>query len=357
MRIKFFSFLFFILLQDVILAQPTRTEYRRRIRIIERNIQRYFIDSATGHYKEFYPTDTSNKQKYSYLWPLCGLIHAAAEKGVFHGYGYMDTVLHRMQAYYDEAPPAPGYNAYLVKEKKEERFYDDNQWIGIACLRAWQQTKEQRWLTQLQLTYRFMMTGFDTTAGGGLYWKEGDSSTKNTCSNGPGVLVALGMYEATGHKAYLKTALLLYEWTKAKLRSPDGVYYDHIQLPSGKIDQRTYTYNTGTMLESSVRLYAATKQKKFLPEAQRLAAASLRHFYKNNSFPEHYWFNAVLLRGYVALYKVDRNQKYLNAMRQYGETLWQKERDSRNLLGNQPWKELIHQAAAMEIYATLAQWR
>jgi hypothetical protein len=45
-----------------------------------------------------------------------------------------------------------------------------------------------------------MMTGFDTVSGSRLYWKEKDYTTKNTCSNGPEILVALQVYNATAKK-------------------------------------------------------------------------------------------------------------------------------------------------------------
>ena len=125
-----------------------------------------------------------------------------------------------------------------------------------------------------------MMTGYDTISGGGLYWKEGDKTTKNTCSNGPGILVALQLYKITNNKNYLDTALVLYNWVNAHLQSPQGVYYDNIKIPSLKIDSAVYTYNTGTMLQSNVLLYEITHDKKYLNEAERIAKAAKNFFYK-----------------------------------------------------------------------------
>ncbi|MCY7422658.1 MAG: glycoside hydrolase family 76 protein, partial [Chitinophagaceae bacterium] len=306
-------------------------------------------------YNEFYPADTV-KKKYSYLWPLCGLIQAANETdAALITTNYFDAVLVQIQPYYDDDPPKPGYNSYIVHPAKESRFYDDNQWIGIACMDAYQRTKKDQYLLQGKMVYDFMMTGFDTLSGGGLYWKEKDYSTKNTCSNGPGVLVALQLYKATNNKTSLDTARMLYNWVNKKLLSPARLYYDNIQLPSGKIDKRTFTYNTGTMLQSSVLLYKLTKEIKYLSQAKKIATASLAYFYKNKTFPDNYWFNAVLLRGYLELYKIDRNKKYIAAMQQYGETICQKERDTNELIGKHNRKELLDQAAVMEIFASLAQ--
>jgi uncharacterized protein YyaL (SSP411 family) len=335
-------------------AQSTNDSLLDRVNIIKASINKYFIDEATGYYKEktiFKPED----KPHSYLWPLCGLIQAANEAEAYtKKTGFFDSVLQSIQVYYDPSAPAASYGSYIVKEKKDDRFYDDNQWIGIACLDAYERTKKEKYLHQGLLVYRFMMTGFDTVSGGGLYWKEKDLTTKNTCSNGPGVLVALQAYKATGHKAYLDTAILLYNWTKKNLLSPEGVYYDNIKLPSGMVDKRTYTYNTGTMLQSSVMLYNITKEKKYLQHAQELAEGSLKKFFINNRFPGHYWFNVVLLRGYIDLYKIDGERKFINAMEQDAEAIWKTERDSNNLVGKRKNKELLDQAAVMEMFARLA---
>lgn len=347
---------FLINIQLRSLAQPAKQEYAARVKIIRQNIQQYFYDSAHYLYNEFYPADTGNKKKYSYLWPLCGLIQAANETDAASlTVNYFDTVFERIQPYYDKALPKPGYNSYLVHPVKEARFYDDNQWIGIACIDAYQRTKKKKYLQQASLIYNFMMTGFDTVLGGGLYWKEKDYTTKNTCSNGPGVLMGLQLYKLTGNKKYLDTALLLYNWVNERLLSPANLYFDNIQLPSGKIDYRIFTYNAGTMLQSSVLLYYLTNKKKYLIHANKIAAASLRYFNKDNVFPDNYWFNVVLLRGYIELYKTDHKKKYITAMQQYGENIWRKERSHQNLIGKHTRKELLDQAATMEMFASFAQ--
>lgn len=335
-------------------GQSVGEPWSGRISIIEKNIKNFFIDESTGYYKEKTITKPDEKP-YSYLWPLCGLIQAANEvEALEKRTSLFDSVLQSIQIYYDPSAPAPAYGSYIVKEKKDDRFYDDNQWIGIACLDAYERTKNEKYLQQGLLVYRFMMTGFDTISGGGLYWKEKDHTTKNTCSNGPGVLVALQLYNATENKTYLDTAILLYDWTKKNLLSPEGVYYDNIQLPSGKIDKRAYTYNTGTMLQSSAMLYKITGNKEYLKHAQELAEGSLKKFFVKNRFPGHYWFNVVLFRGYIDLYKIDGERKFINAMEQDAEAIWQNERDSNNLIGKKERKELLDQAAVMEIFARLA---
>ena len=356
MRTLFICFVF-------VLTQPVAAQQKKplpplsqRIAVLQQNIARYFYDSASHHYKEHNYLTAEDKKKYAYLWPLCALIQAANEVQVVQPKSQLlPQVLHSIQAYYDNAPPAPAYNSYVVSAEKDDRFYDDNQWIGIACMDAFVRTKDSVYLKQGLMAYQFMMTAFDTVAGGGLYWKEKDYTTKNTCSNGPGAVLALQLYAATKNKAYLDTAQMLLRWVDAKLLSPEGVYYDHVQLPARTIDKRRYTYNTGTMLESYVLLYELLGDKKYLTRAQKMAADAYKYFYKGGRWPSHYWFNVVLLRGYLRLAKHDANKKYINSFRAEGDRIWQQEKDKRHLIGTGNRKALIDQAAMLEWYARLAQ--
>jgi len=332
--------------------QAQTIPYRERIKMLDRNIGLYLKDKKTGLY--FETTDSVGKEnKYSWLWPLCALIQAANEQETLDpGKNYMAPVVKAIDQYYNAKLP-PAYQDYVTAERLSGRFYDDNQWIAIAYLDAYKRTKMPKYLDVSKMIYQFMMKGLDTVAGGGLYWKEGDLTTKNTCSNGPGILVALELYKATKDRQYLTAALDIYNWTYRKLESPEGLFYDAIKIPSGKIDKAFYTYNAGSMLQASVLLYSITAEHGYLLKAQRLATVAKAHFYKNNRLPGHYWFNAVMLRGYQALYAVDHNNNWIDFFIKDAERVWRDERDEKGMLGKK--KSLIDQAAMIEIYARLAQ--
>ncbi|MFD2147420.1 hypothetical protein [Mucilaginibacter antarcticus] len=52
-----------------------------------------------------------------------------------------------------------------------------------------------------------------------------------------------------------------------------------------------------------------------MQQANVIADASLSYFYGNGKFRDEYWFNAVLLRGYQHLLKVNKNPKYIMAFK------------------------------------------
>ncbi|HTI60933.1 glycoside hydrolase family 76 protein [Mucilaginibacter sp.] len=336
-------------------AKAQKTDYKTRIQLLYSGIDSKLTDTKAGLYYE--TTDISkNENPHSWLWPLCALIQATNEMEVLEpGKNYMEPVTKAIDEYYSDKPPRPGYQDYPYKERVSSRFYDDNQWVAIAYLDAYHRNHKKKYLDDATMIYRFMMGGLDTAAGGGLYWKEGDKTTKNTCSNGPAILVALQLYQITHKPEYLNTALAVYKWTKQHLQSPEGVYYDNIKIPSMNIAKATYTYNTGTMLQANVLLYNLTGNKHYLAEAERIAKAGKEHFFKNGRLPDNYWFNAVMLRGYIELYKIDKNKNWVDFYEQDADAIWNTERDADNMVGKKPAKALIDQAAMIEICARLQQ--
>ncbi len=351
--LKTIAFVLSVVASSFVFAQSVQNDYRQHIRAIENNINKYFYDEKTGLYIE--TTDSSkNEHPHSYLWPLCALVQATNEVDAMVTNNTMQPVVKAIDQYYSPRPPAAGYQAYVAKEKRDTRFYDDNQWVAIAYLDAYNRLHQPLYLDKAKEIERFMMTGFDTLSGGGLYWEEDHKTSKNTCSNGPGILILLQLYNITKQKPYLDTALLLYRWVNQHLQSPEGLYYDNIKIPSLEIGKAIFTYNTGTMLQTNVLLYKITQKQTYLDEAERIAKAAKEQFYKNGKLPDNYWFNAVLLRGFIELYKVNKNKNELQFFIDDAERIWKEERGNNNLLGKKKAKSLIDQAAMMEIYARLA---
>lgn len=333
-----------------------QVDYMKRAQLINESVNHYFRDSSKALYYE--TTDLAkNENAHSWLWPLTAMLQGANEMEVLdHKKHYMQPVEQAIDQYYSDAPPVGAYQDYVLKERKSSRFYDDNEWLAITYLDTYKRTHRKQDLDKAKLIYRFIESGTDTVAGGGVYWKEGDQSTKNTCSNGPAIIIALQLYKITHQKSYVDYALNIYKWTNNWLQAPEGLYWDNINTKTHQISKAVFTYNTGTMLQSNVLLYQITKQEQYLAEARRIAKAGINYFFKNGRLPNNeYWFNAVMLRGYQALYEVDRNNEWIEFYKQDAEQIWLKERDEHNLLSAKPLKRLIDQGAMMEIYSRLAE--
>jgi predicted alpha-1,6-mannanase (GH76 family) len=277
--------------------------------------------------------------------------------------------------YWSSSGRPPGYASGLTtKNGGGRKFYDDNEWMGLELVEAYRTLKDPKYLQKAQDVFRFVISGWSDELGGGIYWREwkdGDPPpTKNTCSNGPAAVLAMKLYEETKDPAYLEWAQRILDWV-VKLRTPDYVYWDHLNS-DGSINKGAFTYNVGTVLEANALLYKATGEKRYLEEARKLADGSLAHFAKRDAsaglafYPKTPWFNVVLFRGYIELYRVDpeKKKKYIEAMRSNVLYAWEHARDSKGLF-SKDWsgktgigeahKRLLDKAPMVEFYALLAQ--
>ncbi len=176
--------------------------------------------------------------------------------------------------YWSDANGIGGYEPG-PHHRPSDRFYDDNAWIALGLVEAYEVTREPRDLDRAAATLRYVLSGEDDKLGGGLYWRERKKASKNTCSNAPGIAAAVRVYTYTHDKSQLDAAVRLYRWTVKNLRDDrNGLYYDNLGL-SGKLGEREFTYNTALMIRSGCLLYDATGDAAYLHDAQRSAASAV----------------------------------------------------------------------------------
>jgi len=317
---------------------------------------------------------------FSFLWPYSGMISAANALAAAPG---SDTyrvdlvrVLDGLEQYWDGRADPPGYDSYVREYGGGQKYYDDNEWLGLEFVDAYRTLGDPAYLDKAKATFAFAISGWSTDLGGGIYWRENDTTTKNTCSNGPAAVLALKLYQETNEAEYLDWAVRILDWLEP-LKAPSGVYWDSIS-DAGTIDFRTYTYNTGTVLHANALMYAITGEQTYLDGARALAEASIAHFMREDPqtgqlfYPATPWFNAVLLRGYVALYHADpqHDPRFIEMVRANLDYAWTHARGEDGFV-NPDWSGdasarrgtdgtegvywLLDQAALVEMYATLAQ--
>ncbi|PRD55760.1 glycoside hydrolase family 76 protein [Sphingobacterium gobiense] len=310
----------------------------------------------------------SGKQEYAYLWPYSGGLSATValyEQTKSKKYKSIidKRLVPGLEEYYDDKRKPAGYASYISSAPVSDRFYDDNIWIGIDFTNLYLLTGETKYLEKATVVWDFVYSGHDDLLGGGIYWCEQKKTSKNTCSNAPAAVFALKLYEATKEKKYLELGKSLYEWTKTNLRDVDGVYMDNIRL-DGSIDRTKYPYNSGQMIEAAALLYKITKKPHYLEEAQKVANASFRHFFETDGSQRlknsDNWFIAVMMRGFVQLYKLDNNPAYLRAFHKNLDFAWTANRDENGLF-YKDWKGekknerkwLLDQFAIVEMCANI----
>ena len=186
-----------------------------------------------------------------------------------------------LDKYWNQPPGDNSIGGYdvLPVPKPFDRYYDDNEWVVLALAEAYDVIADPAMKTRAERAMQFVLSGEDKKLDGGIYWRESDKASKNTCSNGPAICAALRLYQITRKPDYLTTARRLYAWTNAHLQDEDGLYWDNIKL-NGRVDKTKWTYNTALMLRANCLLYQETHEKPYLAEAERLARAAEAHWVK-----------------------------------------------------------------------------
>ena len=315
--------------------------------------------------------------QFSYLWPYSGTFSAVnALFEATHDKKYkklLDSrVLPGLEEYFDTQRVPNAYSSYIRTAPASDRFYDDNVWLGIDFTDTYQMTQEQKYLDKAQLIWKFIESGTDSILGGGIYWCEQKKESKNTCSNAPGSVLALKLFKATNDSSYFEKGKKLYEWTQRNLQdSADYLYFDNIRL-DGKIGKAKFAYNSGQMMQSAALLYQLTKNPIYLKDAQNIAKECFNYFFTDFTPATNeeafrmlkkgdIWFTAVMLRGFIELYQIDKDKTYINAFNKSLSYAWDNARDEKGLFNTDlsgkskdQKKWLLTQAAMVEMYSRLA---
>lgn len=313
--------------------------------------------------------------EYSYLWPYSGTLSMMS--ALYDATGdsqYLDQINHvtleGLDRYYDTSREPYAYASYITTSTAD-RFYDDNIWLAIDLTDLYLTTGDEEYLANARDIWAFILSGRDDVLGDGIYWCEQKKHSKNTCSNAPAAVCALKLYKATGEEEFLTTGRALYEWVFTTLRDKeDDLYFDNISL-EGNISRAKYSYNSGQMIEAGAMLYSITGEDRYLREAQATAHACYDRWFPQVQDGEQQirimesgdvWFDAVMLRGLIALYRIDGEAEYLDAVSRTLDYAWRNGRDKDGLFGKylskqdeNPRRWLLTQAAYAEMSARMAK--
>ena len=232
---------------------------------------------------------------YSCLWPftnaMAGTVYLAAGPG---GRGYTTDVLARtlgLLSYADlhETSPTgtsqtPAFQSAVAPPRGPggNTYYDDNAWAALDLIAAYRLTGSNIDLFVAQALFNFVLTGWDTSqtdgCPGGVLWEDVSGSQRNTTANAANAEVGLELYQLTKNVTDLFGAAVMYQWVNTCLKSPDDLYYDHVN-PGGTVNTTIWSYNQGTMVGAGVLLYQITGNAGFLTSAQATAEAAVAYVF------------------------------------------------------------------------------
>jgi predicted alpha-1,6-mannanase (GH76 family) len=156
-------------------------------------------------------------------------------------------------------------------------FYDDNGWWGLAWVAAYDLTADARYLAAARTIFANLVTGWDGTCGGGVWWNT-DRRYKNAISNELFLVLAARLHRRCGDDRgfYLDWALREWDWFLASgLIGPSGLVNDGLTEACENNGGVTWTYNQGVILGGAAALYEATGDTAYLKLGEAIAGAAL----------------------------------------------------------------------------------
>lgn len=302
-------------------------------------MQDHLYLGAAGH--QLYKLNTGDEvNPYSYLWEYREAAQATADLQGVRGFGpaYNNVTQQRVanfDLYYNvREGDRAGYESYLPAPLGTggDVFYDDNAIVGLTNIRQYRKTDDAGYLDKARGAFDIVIRGWNTdeslTCAGGMDWVDRpDNADRGANITGLAAQLAAHLYEQTGEADYLDWSKKLYDWNNDCLQTSPGLYANSIN-DAGEVNPTLWTYNSGSMIATATILYRATKDVRYVKEAEAAAAGSLEYWTAENRLQQQpAIFNAFYFRDLLLLDSVRKNPAYREAIEQYAQSTWDANRD------------------------------
>jgi hypothetical protein len=254
----------------------------------------------------------------AYVWPV------STQFRVFNSLAQIQpgTYTPILQQFADQVQGAYWDNGYRSGAGGGDRFYDDNGHLVVALTEAYRLTHNSDYLTRAKDTQSFVMEGEDTVAGGGIYFKQFDFSSKDAISTLQGARGAAMLYSATRQQSYLNDATRLLTWARTHLQRTDGMFSERWNISTNSAEGFDLVNSAGIGISTNLDLYDATGSAAYLIEAQRMGNRTLTRYFDSATGQindEGFWAFE-LVDALDNLYVHDRNPLWLNKVN--GAMVW-----------------------------------
>jgi hypothetical protein len=208
------------------------------------------------------------------------------------------------ERYFDaNLSPAGGYVWYPgIENPREHAYFDDNGWWELSYLDAYRSTGDRRNLLDAEKAFRFIaVAGWDPVSGG--TWWETLHLHKTSEPLAAEIYTGLGLYQITGDRTYLDTALRFLRWANRHSWNAGRQLYSRSATDGTVLD-----YVEGMMVGADLELCRIRHVTGRCPAAEQLAKASLAAFPRDADWTPV--ADVVYLRFLLALYHADGNRAW-----------------------------------------------
>lgn len=236
----------------------------------------------------------------------------------------MDRFFAAMDRYWDTGVEIPGYEPAPTRGGGNDKYYDDNQWMVITFVEAYEVTNDERYLQRARETLHFSLSGWDDAFDGGIWWHEGHKDgAKNTCSNAPAAVACLRVARWLQPETHTAWAERIVRWTTEHLQDDDALFLDHVRVRDGHIDRRKFTYNSALMIRANLGLHRATGDAAWLAAAEKIGKACDAFVRaETGRYRDSPRFTHLLVEADLELHRATGDEVYLERARRHARAVW-----------------------------------
>jgi predicted alpha-1,6-mannanase (GH76 family) len=154
-------------------------------------------------------------------------------------------------------------------------YYDDMEWMALACLRAYEITGDTEYLNVSTSLWGTIKGGYTN---GLISWSTGcHPNCKNAISNDPAIILGARLY-AIGQASAADLSMIetIYSNMKSTLVDPaTGAVWDNKDLSTGVVTTWEFSYNQGMFIGAGLELYKLTGDATYMTDAKRNADWSM----------------------------------------------------------------------------------
>jgi predicted alpha-1,6-mannanase (GH76 family) len=288
-----------------------------------------------------YFTATNNTSDWTFYWPTAHALDVLIDL-------YLRNPTPANKARLDDViagVKAKNGNTYI------NHYYDDMEWMALACLRAFNATGDVQYKDITMLLWADIKNGWSTDLGGGIWWRK-DNSSKNAPSNLPAAILAARIYKKFNNPDDLVWAKNIYNWQKTVLYEPtSGLVFDNIASDGTKNTTWKFTYNQGTFIGAALELYSITQTSSYMDDALKAADYTLlsgqltdvaNGILKGEGGGDGGLFKGVFIRYLTRLIvdgglTTEKKTQYINFLKTNAQKLWSNGTNKSLILFGSAW--------------------
>lgn len=224
-------------------------------------------------------------------------------------------------------------------------FFDDETWMALALIRAYDITKNGKYLGKAESLFNDIENNGRTSTG--VWWNR-QHTQKATASNfGPAILAAR-LNERTGKAAYKTAAIQIYDYWYANMVNHSTYQVADHRDGSGNAVWWKFTYDTGLAIGASIELWKITSNAGYLSHAHGFANFLITHevaptqygnvLHDDNCTGDCHMFKGIAYRFLAKLWTIDESKTaYHDVLKASVRAIWYDARNAQSGLFSPDW--------------------